>query len=283
MTRLFRSTSLLWLSLTVGLGCGPAGSTRSGAASAGSPTSPRSNSSLENLSPDDPDDPDGQVRRSRWGTSTLAVACDFDDGWYAAVPVALAQSRSEDEFLMQALIGLTQETEFWSSMEEYEALQPFAAARCGRELADRELPPRRVCAVHRLGWTVRRERISEQRPCRIPEACSRASRSSAVLRPLTWIPTCRASRAHSCSCSAAENSSNWARSSSTGTYRPSREPMLGRQSPRSVVVESRSNWPSASPKYRTSMPSKCGIRALGYCQYRAVLRLCTPSMGKCMT
>ena len=62
------------------------------------------------------------------GDSTVSVKCSFRNGWVAVLPVHLYPS--DDSFLMQALIGLTEEPSFWQGQSEYADLEPYAARRC---------------------------------------------------------------------------------------------------------------------------------------------------------
>ncbi len=70
------------------------------------------------------------------GTSSLragasagaSVRCTFTNGWVSLVPVDAYPA--DDTFLMQALIGLTEEPDFWGGESEYAALEPYAARRC---------------------------------------------------------------------------------------------------------------------------------------------------------
>jgi hypothetical protein len=60
---------------------------------------------------------------------TLDVACAFPKGWVALLPAS--EYPKDDEFLMQALIGFTQDPSFWSSQSEYKQFAPYAAKSCG--------------------------------------------------------------------------------------------------------------------------------------------------------
>ena len=63
--------------------------------------------------------------------ASVRVKCSFSNGWVAIVPQSAYPE--DDGFLMQALIGFTQEPDFWSNQTEYESLEGFAARRCTRE------------------------------------------------------------------------------------------------------------------------------------------------------
>lgn len=118
---------------------------------------------IENLStaPEDDELP----RRPTRKTGQLAVACEFDDGWYAVVPKDLASAQEDDEFMMQALIGLTEEPDFWAPMPEYEKLQPHAAQRCGHEPVTRDLQPGSYVLF--IGWAGQYERSGYENNGRI--------------------------------------------------------------------------------------------------------------------
>jgi hypothetical protein len=56
------------------------------------------------------------------------VRCAFPQGWVALLPAS--KYPKDDEFLMQALIGLTKDPGFWSGLAEYRSLHPYKATRC---------------------------------------------------------------------------------------------------------------------------------------------------------
>lgn len=61
--------------------------------------------------------------------ANASVSCDFANGWVSLLPIA-AYPR-DDSFLMQSLIGLTQDPKFWKSADPaYAKLTPWAARRC---------------------------------------------------------------------------------------------------------------------------------------------------------
>lgn len=65
----------------------------------------------------------------RLANTNAVVACDFPDGWVSLLPVA-AYPR-DDQFLMQSLIGLTQDPKFWKSADPaYAKISSWAAQRC---------------------------------------------------------------------------------------------------------------------------------------------------------
>jgi hypothetical protein len=66
------------------------------------------------------------ARRS--GEGVVSVRCSFRDGWVSVLPVD--DYPNDDSFLMQALIGLTDEPSFWKSQSEYADLEPHAARKC---------------------------------------------------------------------------------------------------------------------------------------------------------
>jgi hypothetical protein len=62
------------------------------------------------------------------GAKSLSVTCSFSDGWVAVVPRAVF--RRDDEYTMQGLIGLTEDPDFWKTVDDMKRLQPYAARRC---------------------------------------------------------------------------------------------------------------------------------------------------------
>jgi len=61
-------------------------------------------------------------------SGALTVTCSFADGWAAVVPKAVFQP--DQEYTMQALIGLNEEPDFWGNEPDFAALKPYAAQRC---------------------------------------------------------------------------------------------------------------------------------------------------------
>jgi hypothetical protein len=58
----------------------------------------------------------------------ITVRCAFSNGWVAVVPVRLYPK--DDEFVMQALIGFSDDPTFWQGQSEYAALEPYKAVKC---------------------------------------------------------------------------------------------------------------------------------------------------------
>jgi len=58
----------------------------------------------------------------------LTVTCGFSNGWIAVVP-ARAYPK-DDEYVMQALIGFSDDPTFWQGQSEYAALEPYKAVKC---------------------------------------------------------------------------------------------------------------------------------------------------------
>ena len=70
-----------------------------------------------------------KAKRTKPGDRTgIRVACDFEQGFVAVLPADVYDPG--EEFLMQALIGLTEEPTFWKGMPEYAKLEPYKASRC---------------------------------------------------------------------------------------------------------------------------------------------------------
>lgn len=125
---------------------------------------PNQNSAtIENLSVDPEEDE--LPRRPMRKTGRVALTCEFDDGWYAILPKELAGEQGQDEFLMQALIGLTEEPDFWASMAEYQKLKPHAAQRCGTEQVTRDVQPGSYVLF--IGWAGQYERTGYENNGRI--------------------------------------------------------------------------------------------------------------------
>jgi len=111
------SLPVAFLLLAAAVACG--GATQTRPAPAPGPITPTPDQPLENV---------GQAKGPAAGDAT--VVCQFDEGWASLVP---ADAFRQDEYLMQALIGLTEEPAFWREQEEYRDLEPYAARRCGRD------------------------------------------------------------------------------------------------------------------------------------------------------
>ncbi len=73
--------------------------------------------------PMDPPDKQGM------GPAQVVVACEFSDGWVSVLPADLYEPN--EEFLMQALIGLTEEPKFWHGAG-YGRFADYPAVRCDR-------------------------------------------------------------------------------------------------------------------------------------------------------
>lgn len=62
------------------------------------------------------------------GSGTVRVTCAFPNGWVSVMPAN--KYPRDDQFLMQALIGLTEEPSFWQKEPEYVKLTPYKAKKC---------------------------------------------------------------------------------------------------------------------------------------------------------
>lgn len=71
---------------------------------------------------------DGDEAAGRVGVS---VRCTFANGWVSVLPVA--DYPEDDSFLMQALIGMNEDPDFWANESDYASLRPYAARRCTRQ------------------------------------------------------------------------------------------------------------------------------------------------------
>ncbi len=69
----------------------------------------------------------------------IAVACSFTNGWAAVLPVD--QYPDDDSFLMQALIGMTEDPDFWANESDYGPLRPYAAKPCSQQAQHFRVPP----------------------------------------------------------------------------------------------------------------------------------------------
>src|SRR4030095_5740957 len=58
------------------------------------------------------------------GAASISVRCNFQNGWVAVMPVDAYPA--DESFLMQALIGFTEEPSFWRGIPAYRALHRFA-------------------------------------------------------------------------------------------------------------------------------------------------------------
>jgi hypothetical protein len=61
------------------------------------------------------------------GRGNVFVNCQFDRGWASLLPEAEFR---QDDFLMQVLIGMTEDPSFWRSDRTYSRLAPYAARPC---------------------------------------------------------------------------------------------------------------------------------------------------------
>lgn len=72
------------------------------------------------------------------GPSSITVSCDFGNGWVAVVPAD--KYPKDDQFLMQALIGLRDEPQFWKNEPDYAKFAPFAAKHCSNRAEKFDVP-----------------------------------------------------------------------------------------------------------------------------------------------
>lgn len=68
----------------------------------------------------------------------LSVTCGFSHGWVAVVPAAVYPK--DDEYIMQALIGFSDDPTFWQGQSEYAALEPYKAVACDGNGVSLEAP-----------------------------------------------------------------------------------------------------------------------------------------------
>jgi hypothetical protein len=71
--------------------------------------------------------------------AAIHVRCNFQNGWVAVMPVDAYPA--EEGFLMQALIGFTEEPAFWRGIAEYKDLERFAAQPCSSQGRDFDVEP----------------------------------------------------------------------------------------------------------------------------------------------
>ena len=76
---------------------------------------------------------------TKGGDASVRVKCDFRNGWVAIVPED--SYPDDDEFIMQALIGFTEEPDFWADQDTYSGLAKHAAKRCTRRGESFDLEP----------------------------------------------------------------------------------------------------------------------------------------------
>ncbi|HSQ63051.1 MAG TPA: hypothetical protein VLM85_07535 [Polyangiaceae bacterium] len=67
------------------------------------------------------------------------VRCNFPKGWVSLLPAN--KYPKDDQFLMQALIGLTSDPGFWNGLAEYRPLRPYAARACSATGVTRMMAP----------------------------------------------------------------------------------------------------------------------------------------------
>jgi len=99
---------------------------------AGSMLDPQKNAcvAMDAAKPVDDGTSQGHLEQPRPHVASIGVdvTCSFSHGWVSLVPAG--EYPKDDEFLMQALIGFTQEPSFWTSQEDYKAFEPYAAKAC---------------------------------------------------------------------------------------------------------------------------------------------------------
>lgn len=64
-------------------------------------------------------------------TATVRVQCSFPGAWVALVPEEAYPDN--DEFILQALIGFTEEPDVWAERNRYRGLSKYAASRCSQQ------------------------------------------------------------------------------------------------------------------------------------------------------
>jgi len=69
------------------------------------------------------------VAQETAATGTVRVTCAFANGWVSVMPAN--KYPRDDQYLMQALIGLTDEPAFWTKESEYLPFVPYKAKKCG--------------------------------------------------------------------------------------------------------------------------------------------------------
>lgn len=83
-------------------------------------------------------------------TATVRVSCGFEDGWASVLPESAWDPK--EDFLMQALIGLTQEPGFWAGEAGYQRYAAYKARPCSQG-ATFEVPAGGYRVV--VGWAGR--------------------------------------------------------------------------------------------------------------------------------
>ncbi len=74
--------------------------------------------------------PKGDSDKTPGEQAHVQISCSFRQGWAALVPVD--DYPADDEFVMQALIGFTEQPDFWKDQNEYASLAEYAAKPCTR-------------------------------------------------------------------------------------------------------------------------------------------------------
>lgn len=74
--------------------------------------------------------PKGAKDAASQGSGSLQVKCGFDHAWVAVVPSG--DYPDDDDLLMAALVGFTQEPDDWEESGEYRGLAKHKAQRCTR-------------------------------------------------------------------------------------------------------------------------------------------------------
>lgn len=73
------------------------------------------------------------------GGDVVRVSCSFQNGWFTVLPASMYPK--DDQFLMQALVGLSDEPAFWSKLPEYSKLEPYKAEKCTSTPTERKVGP----------------------------------------------------------------------------------------------------------------------------------------------
>jgi hypothetical protein len=71
------------------------------------------------------------------GPAKVVVACEFTDGWVSVMPADVYEPK--EEFLMQALIGLSEEPKFWLGVG-YGRFADYRAVRCDQRGTTVDVP-----------------------------------------------------------------------------------------------------------------------------------------------
>lgn len=74
--------------------------------------------------------PEGSRDTASEGSGSLRVKCNFDHAWVAVLPSE--DYPDEDELLMAALVGFTQDPDEWEELAEFRGLAKYKAQRCTR-------------------------------------------------------------------------------------------------------------------------------------------------------